>query len=228
MKKLISILTAALFVFALASCSSGDTSGSGSAASSSAASGSGSGSESSSSDEEKDAEFWESKKSLLKTCVDSSFQNMKKDSMMVSIIKPLFLKYDFDMENIAECGCKKLIKKYPEADYEVIDSLLGDEEEGVLRECTSDDFVWEMMEGLWGAIFGENFAICLIDTWKDNDVSLDKLEGKGRMDYYLEKYAGDCEKFIKERVEAPVEEPVEAPVEEPVESPVEDPYEYYE
>jgi hypothetical protein len=135
---------------------------------------------------------------LLKACVDSFSSDYEKDPRMGRILKNLYLKYGFDMENIAECGCKKLIKKYPEADYEVIDSLGDDEGMRLMRECTSDDFIWEMMETIFSEIGGSGFAICVIDALQDN-ISLDELEDKGKMEYYLEMYAGDCEKFYKGR-----------------------------
>jgi len=164
--------------------------------------------------------FWESKILLLDTCTDSTIAHQKEykqkqdqqkedqqkeDQQKFAILTELFKKHDLDMKEIARCGCKILIKKYPEADYEALDSLGDLEGMLLMRECTSDDFLWDMYEESLSIFFGDRTSSCIIESLRNN-VSLDKFTEN--MEYYVIMYAKECRQLIKDS-RTPTPEPSE-------------------
>jgi hypothetical protein len=140
--------------------------------------------------------FWKSKRSLLNTCTDSTIDRMEKDLMMLGIWEELGKKHDISYKNIAKCGCKKLIKKYPEADYKEIDSFGDLEGMQLVRECSSDKFVWDIFEGIFSLMGGEKFSTCIIESLRNN-VSLDEFDKD--TEYYIDMYAAECKELFKDR-----------------------------
>ena len=140
--------------------------------------------------------FWKSKSFLLDTCTDSTIDHMKKDQKKFDLLEFL-TKHKFSYNDIARCGCKILIKKYPKAHYEELDSLGDLEGIQLIRECTSDEFLWDIfLEGL-STSFGKKQSICIIESLRDN-ISLDEfLEN---MKYYTTMYATECRKLLKDRI----------------------------
>ena len=154
--------------------------------------------------------FWDSKILLIDTCTDSTIVHQKEykqkeDQQKFAILTELFKKHDLDMKDIARCGCKILIKKYPEADYEALDSLGDLEGMLLMRECTSDDFLWDMYEESLSIFFGDRTSSCIIESLRNN-VSLDKFTEN--MEYYVIMYAKECRQLIKDS-RTPTPEPTE-------------------
>ena len=149
--------------------------------------------------------FWDSKILLIDTCTDSTIFQQKEDQQKFAILSELFKKHDLDMKEIARCGCKILIKKYPEADYEALDSLGDLEGMLLMRECTSDDFLWDLYEFALSISFGDRTSSCIIESLRNN-VSLDKFTEN--MEYYVIMYTKECRQLIKDS-RTPTPEPTE-------------------
>lgn len=192
MKKLMSILTACLFVFTLASCG-GDKS-----------SNSGSGSEASGSDEDNGA--WSEE--FKKECIDSSMKEMKidEDGLLEALLS---VNPNIDLNQLANCECeiaeKTLpnIQSYSEIEIAVEkDSTLGIQMMKSLMEC-SEDFGEAFENLMWEQIYqglsynaGESFAECIVSQAKEKYDIFGLMENGGEK--IVDEFMYDCEGLLPE------------------------------
>tara|TARA_B100000902_G_scaffold396502_1_gene457677 strand:+ start:2273 stop:2620 length:348 start_codon:yes stop_codon:yes gene_type:complete len=107
----------------------------------------------------------------------------------MEIFPEISSKHNISYEDIALCGCMKLIKKYPTANYMEIDSIGDLEGMSLTWECSNDEYVWDILKAIVTKFGGDDFGNCLIEVIKKN-VSLEKISRN--YSYYLNIYFEEC------------------------------------
>ena len=196
MKKLMSILTACLFVFALASCGGDKNSNSSSGSEAS-------GSEASGSDEDNGA--WSEE--LMKECIDSSIAEMKIDEK--GLVEALLsFNPNIDLNQLANCECtiaeKTLpnIQSYSEIDEATEkDTTLGIQMVKSMMEC-SEEFGEALETLMWEQLYqyvynggGESFAECIISQAKEKYDIFGLMENGEKI---VDEFMYDCEGLLPE------------------------------
>jgi hypothetical protein len=207
MKKLMSILTAGLFLFALASCGGDKDSSSDSGSESSGSEASGSGSLGMNQSYKGNPVGFGWSEELMKECIDSQITEMKIDEegMMEALLS---FNPNLDLNTIAHCMCESAEKELPNIQsYSEIDeatekdSTLEKEMMKTMYKC-SEEFGEALENVVWESFYqdisyynGESFAECIVSQAKEKYDIFGLMENGEKI---VDEFMYDCEGLLPE------------------------------